>query len=163
MWSIAIEKLANLINYMQNLKPKLKVAARWWRCGLHGGNHVKGNYIPDFTVDSGCYLGTRRGAQGHRAGTLCCRARRHTLGYRRPLSPESMAVARDLENESGPDQESTPHLSGRRHHPRPNRARSTPADPKARSRKATTADSSRAVGSQAHSDHCTGGDRAFPR
>jgi LysM domain len=41
MRSIAIEKLANLINYMQNLKPKLKVAARWRRCGYMGATMLK--------------------------------------------------------------------------------------------------------------------------
>src|SRR5262245_12438231 len=101
MVSTAIEKLANLINYMQNLKPKLNVAPQPRRNGIHVVSHGKSNYIPVFTVDSGCGVGPSRRSKGQRARALCCGSRRHPLEHRWTVSPEPVAVARDLENESG--------------------------------------------------------------
>ena len=123
-----------------------------------GAHHGQNNYIPDFAADS-ALRGARSGAgegdaaQGQRPRPLHRRRGRHAVEHRRTLSPEPLAMARNLEDEPGADQEPEPHLSRGRDRARPHGAGSAPARGQAGDRETPARGPGRAPGSQAGADH----------
>src|SRR5262249_42405754 len=103
MGNSAMEKLANLIDYMQNLNQYLTSRPAGDRRAAHslqmGAHHGQNNYIPDFVADSARVRDCgSAGTQGQRPRPLHrCRGR-HAVEHRRALSPEPLAMARDLED-----------------------------------------------------------------